>query len=55
MTITFELGMNRDRVWREGSYQLRSTAQRVDWPNAHAALNQASCQPREKASQSEYQ
>lgn len=34
MAIAFELGMTRDRVWREGSYQLRYTAKRVERPNA---------------------
>ncbi|MDQ2947688.1 MAG: glycoside hydrolase [Acidobacteriota bacterium] len=30
--ITFDLGMIRDRVWREGPYELRYTAHRVEWP-----------------------
>ena len=30
--ITFELGMARDRSWREGAYVLRYTANRVEWP-----------------------
>jgi sialidase-1 len=30
--ITFDLGMTRDRIWREGPYELRYTAKRVEWP-----------------------
>lgn len=30
--IAFDLGIPRDRVWREGPYELRYTAHRVEWP-----------------------
>ena len=30
--VTFDLGMVRDRTWRNGSYELRYSARRVEWP-----------------------
>lgn len=35
--LTFELGVKRDRSWREGEVELRYTSKRIEWPywNAH--------------------
>ena len=35
--LTFELGVNRDRNWKEGDVELRYLSKRVEWPywNAH--------------------
>ena len=35
--LTFELGVRRDRSWKEGEFELRYISKRVEWPywNAH--------------------
>jgi sialidase-1 len=30
--LTFELGVSRDRIWRDGAYELRYSSRRVEWP-----------------------
>lgn len=30
--LTFELGVSRDRAWRDGAYELRYSSRRVEWP-----------------------
>lgn len=30
--LTFDLGIGRDRVWKQGDYELRYSARRVEWP-----------------------